>query len=83
MYMIFGIAFKVYKLLYALIIFQLFLYFSLLLGSPALQVDSLPTELSGKPLYFIDISLYLYLAHVIVTFNNNNMAFHCTNNPTE
>ena len=82
MYMIFGIAFKVYKLLCALTIFQLFLFFSLLLVTPALQVDSLPTELSGKPLSFINISLYLYLAHEIVTFKDN-MAFNCTNNPIE
>ena len=83
LYMIFGIAFKVYKLLCALTIFQLFLFFfSFLLESPVLQADSLPTELSGKPLYFISISLFLYLAHVIVTFKDN-MAFHCINNPIE
>ena len=83
MYMIFGIAFKVYKLLCALIIFQLFLFFSLLLGSPACIAGRFFTNwaIREAPLFY-NISLYLYLAHVIVTFNNN-MAFHCTNNPIE
>ena len=39
------------------------------LGSPALQVDSLPTELSGKPRYGIELLfIYLFVCTFIVGF---------------
>ena len=39
-------------------------------GSPELQVDSLSTELSGKPYFFlISISIYMYNTILILSFN--------------
>ena len=42
-------------------------------GSPALQADSLPTELKGKPKYDIKYP-YNYLTFIIIDFNIYNIS---------